>query len=155
MAIEQVRDYLKQFDVQDQILEFEQSSATVELAAEALNVIPARIAKTLSFKDGDSAILVVTAGDTKIDNKKFKAEFGSKAKMLTPDEVLHFTGHAIGGVCPFGLSHDLRVFLDESMKRFETVFPACGSSNSAIEVTCNELQTYSKAEQWVDVCKEA
>ncbi|WP_042352872.1 YbaK/EbsC family protein [Bacillus massiliigorillae] len=155
MAIENVREYFKQFNVQDRIREFDQSSATVELAAAALEVIPARIAKTLSFKEGDSAILVVTAGDIKIDNKKFKSEFGTKAKMLNPDEVLEFTGHAIGGVCPFGLAHDLRVYLDESMKRFDTVFPACGSSNSAIELTCDELQTYSKAEKWVDVCKEA
>lgn len=155
MAIEHVREYFKQFNLQDQIREFNQSSATVELAAVALEVIPARIAKTLSFKDSDSAILVVTAGDTKIDNKKFKDEFGNKAKMLNPDEVLEFTGHAVGGVCPFGLKHDLRVYLDESMKRFDTVFPACGSSNSAIELTCAELQNYSKAEKWVDVCKEA
>ncbi|MGM9925730.1 MAG: YbaK/EbsC family protein [Bacillus sp. (in: firmicutes)] len=155
MAIEDVRDYFKQYNVQDKIREFGQSSATVELAAQALGVIPARIAKTLSFKEGDSAILVVTAGDRKIDNKKFKNEFGLKAKMLNPDEVVEFTGHAIGGVCPFGLKRDLRVYLDESMKRFDTVFPACGSSNSAIEFTCEELNTYSRAEKWVDVCKEA
>ncbi|MEH6943286.1 YbaK/EbsC family protein [Bacillus sp. JJ722] len=155
MAIENVREYFKQFHLQDQIREFNQSSATVELAAMVLEVIPARIAKTLSFKDGDSAILVVTAGDTKIDNKKYKDEFGNKAKMLNPDEVLEFTGHAVGGVCPFGLKRDLRVYLDESMKRFDTLFPACGSSNSAIELTCDELQTYSKAEKWVDVCKLA
>lgn len=155
MTIESVREHFKQYDLVDQIQEFEQSSATVELAAEALNVIPARIAKSLSFKDGESAILVVTAGDAKIDNKKFKDEFGYKAKMLSPDEVLAFTGHAIGGVCPFGLQVDIPVYLDESMKRFETVFPACGSSNSAIELSCEDLQTYSKADKWVDVCKLA
>lgn len=154
MSIVSVREFFNSMQLEERILEFNQSSATVDLAAAALNVIPARIAKTLSFKDEDSAILIVTAGDTKIDNKKFKAQFGYKAKMLTPDEVLAFTGHAIGGVCPFGLKHELKVFLDESMKRFETVFPACGSSNSAIELTCDELFTYARAEKWIDVCKE-
>ncbi|WP_019243336.1 MULTISPECIES: YbaK/EbsC family protein [Bacillus] len=153
MAIDQVRQHFHNLNLEDKILEFNQSSATVELAAEALNVIPARIAKTLSFKDGEGAILVVAAGDVKIDNKKFKSEFGYKAKMLSPEEVLEETGHAIGGVCPFGLKKTLKVYLDESMKRFDTLFPACGSSNSAIELTCDEIETYSKAEKWVDVCK--
>ena len=153
MAIDQARQHFHNLNLEDKILEFNQSSATVELAAEALNVIPARIAKTLSFKDGEGAILVVAAGDVKIDNKKFKSEFGYKAKMLSPEEVLEETGHAIGGVCPFGLKKTLKVYLDESMKRFDTLFPACGSSNSAIELTCDEIETYSKAEKWVDVCK--
>ncbi|HBG5343993.1 TPA: YbaK/EbsC family protein [Clostridioides difficile] len=153
MSISNVREYFKQFEREDSILEFEQSSATVELAAEAAGVIPARIAKTLSFKIGDDAILIVTAGDAKIDNKKYKAEFNCKAKMLTPEEVLEFTGHAIGGVCPFGLKNSLKVYLDDSMKRFDTVFPACGSSNSAIELTCEEMEKFSKSEKWVDVCK--
>ncbi|MCK1918305.1 YbaK/EbsC family protein [Clostridioides difficile] len=153
MSISNVREYFKQFAKEDSILEFEQSSATVELAAEAAGVIPARIAKTLSFKIGDDAILIVTAGDAKIDNKKYKAEFNCKAKMLTPEEVLEFTGHAIGGVCPFGLKNSIKVYLDDSMKRFDTVFPACGSSNSAIELTCEEMEKFSKSEKWVDVCK--
>lgn len=153
MAIENVRKYFEEMNIEKKILEFEVSTATVELAASALGIIPARIAKTLSFKVGDSAILVVTAGDTKIDNKKYKAEFSTKAKMLSPDEVLEYTGHAVGGVCPFGLTNDLKVYLDESMKRFETLFPACGSSNSAVEMTCDELFKYSKGEKWVDICK--
>lgn len=153
MAIEVVRDYFKQFGIEDKILEYEESSATVELAAQALNVEEARIAKTLSFKKEDSCILVVAAGDTKIDNSKFKTTFGVKAKMLTPDEVTEKVGHAVGGVCPFGIPEDVIVYLDESLKRFETVFPACGSSNSAIELSCEELFTYANGEDWVDVCK--
>lgn len=153
MAIENVRKYFEEMNIEKKILEFEVSTATVELAASALGIIPARIAKTLSFKVGDTGILVVTAGDTKIDNKKYKAEFSTKAKMLSPDEVLEYTGHAVGGVCPFGLTNDLKVYLDESMKRFETLFPACGSSNSAVEMTCDELFKYSKGEKWVDICK--
>ncbi len=153
MAIEKVRDYFKGFEMEERILEYEASSATVELAAQALNVEGARIAKTLSFKKEDGCILVVAAGDAKIDNAKFKATFGVKAKMLTPDEVLEQVGHAVGGVCPFGIPDDVAVYLDESLKRFETVFPACGSSNSAIELSCEELYTYAKGRQWVDVCK--
>lgn len=153
MSIERVREYFKEFGLEEKIMEFNQSSATVDLAADAVGVIPARIAKTLSFKERDSAILVVTAGDKKIDNKKFKSEFGYKAKMLSPEEVLQLTGHEIGGVCPFGLTNKLKVYLDESIKRFETVFPACGSDNSAIEFTCDDLYTYSNGEKWVDVCK--
>ena len=154
MSIENVKEYFKQFEIENEILEFNQSSATVELAAQALNVKPERIAKTLSFKNEDSAILIVTAGDTKIDNKKFKSEFGFKAKMLTAEEVLQFTGHAIGGVCPFGLTNNLNIYLDESMKRFDKVYPACGSANSAIELTCDELEKYSNSVKWVDICKD-
>ncbi|MFJ7973416.1 YbaK/EbsC family protein [Psychrobacillus sp. NPDC096389] len=153
MAIEKVRDYFKGFEMEERILEYEASSATVELAAQALNVEGARIAKTLSFKKEDGCILVVAAGDAKIDNAKFKATFGVKAKMLTPDEVLEQVGHAVGGVCPFGIPDDIEVYLDESLKRFETVFPACGSSNSAIELSCEELYTYARGRKWVDVCK--
>ncbi|HOJ10768.1 MAG TPA: YbaK/EbsC family protein [Clostridiales bacterium] len=153
MAIDSVREYLKKWDKDNDILEFETSSATVELAAQALGVEPARIAKTISFKNGESAMLIVTAGDAKIDNGKFKAEFGFKAKMLAPEETLEYTGHAIGGVCPFGLKNEIPVFLDISLKRFETVFPACGSSNSAIELTCEELDIYSSNKKWIDVCK--
>lgn len=153
MAIELVREYFKKWGREEDVLEFNTSSATVELAAQALNVDPARIAKTLSFKSEDGAILVVAAGDAKIDNSKFKGQFGFKAKMLTPEEVYKFTGHEIGGVCPFGLNSRIPVYLDISLKRFKTVFPACGSSNSAIELTCQELEKYSMNEEWVDVCK--
>ncbi len=153
MSINDVRQYLKHYQKDNEVLELDKSSATVELAAQALNVIPARIAKTLSFKKDDSCILVVTAGDTKIDNKKFKQTFGFKAKMLTPDEVINLTGHAIGGVCPFALKNEtIKTYCDNSMKRFETIFPACGSSNSAIELSCDELFEISKSEKWVDVC---
>ena len=153
MSIEKVREYLKQYGKDSDIKELETSSATVELAANALGVIPARIANTLSFKMDNSCILVITAGDTKIDNKKFKQIFGLKAKMLSPEEVINLTGHAIGGVCPFGLKNsDIKVYCDISMQRFETVFPACGSSNSAIELTCDELFNISKSQSWVDVC---
>ncbi|TQR19383.1 YbaK/EbsC family protein [Psychrobacillus vulpis] len=153
MAIELVRDYFKELGIAYKILEFETSSATVELAAQALNVEPGRIAKTLSFKIEDHCILVVAAGDAKIDNPKFKATFGVKAKMLTPEEVLEQVGHAVGGVCPFGIPENVSVFLDESLKRFETVFPACGSSNSAIELTIEELYTYANGQGWIDVSK--
>ncbi|KUO48936.1 MAG: EBSC protein [Desulfitibacter sp. BRH_c19] len=153
MAIERVREYFKKWGRDKDVLEFEVSSATVELAAKALAVEPARIAKTLTFKDGDGAILIVAAGDTKIDNSKFKVEFACKAKMLNPEEVFEYTGHAVGGVCPFGLKNIMPVFLDISLKRFETVFPACGSSNSAIELTCSELEKFSMTKNWVDVCK--
>lgn len=153
MAIDSVREYFKQWDREKDILEFETSSATVELAAQAVGVEPARIAKSLAFKGGEGALLIVAAGDAKTDNAKFKAEFGVKAKMLKTDEVLDCTGHAVGGVCPFGLKHDLPVYLDVSLKRFETIFPACGSSNSAIKLTCAELDEYSQNQKWVDVCK--
>lgn len=153
MAIEKVRDYFKKYNMENRIMEFNVSSATVELAAAAVGVMPARIAKTLSFKSEEGCLLIVTAGDSKIDNSKFKKEFSMKAKMLPPQEVLTLVGHAIGGVCPFAIDENIPVYLDESMKRFHTVFPACGSSNSAIELTCEELYKYSNAEKWVDVCK--
>lgn len=153
MAIEQVREYLKKWSRDKDILEFDTSSATVEMASEALGVEPCRIAKTLSFHNQEGAMLIVAAGDAKVDNGKFKAEFGLKAKMLTAEEVLTYTGHAIGGVCPFALSQPLPVFADLSLKRFETIFPACGSSNSAIELTCDELEQYANCVKWVDVCK--
>ena len=155
MAIEKVRDYFRQFGIEDRILEFEVSSATVDLAAKAVGVEGARICKTLSFKDGeDGCILIQTAGDSKIDNRKFKDTFGQKAKMLSAEEVVEFTGHAIGGVCAFAIDNPkVKVYCDESLKRFETVFPACGSSNSAIEFTCDELFRYSNAIGWINVCK--
>lgn len=154
MSIQTVKKYLKIYGKDGNIIELEQSSATVELAAHALNVIPARIAKTLSFKIEDSCILIVTAGDAKIDNKKFKDYFKTKAKMLSPDEVILYTGHAIGGVCPFGIENsNIKIYCDISMKRFQTVFPACGNSNSAIELSCDELFAISKSCEWIDVCK--
>lgn len=154
MAIEAVREYFAQYGIQDRIQEFDVSSATVELAAQAVGVEGARIAKTLSFRKDDGCILILAAGDAKIDNKKFKERFGMKARMLTADEALELIGHAVGGVCPFAVKDTvLGVYLDESMRRFETVFPACGSSNSAIELTCDELFRYAKADAWVDVCK--
>jgi prolyl-tRNA editing enzyme YbaK/EbsC (Cys-tRNA(Pro) deacylase) len=155
MSVQAVRDYLKKWNLDSGVMEMALSSATVELAAEAVGVIPARIAKTLSFKDGESCILIVTAGDAKIDNTKFKAFFRMKAKMLSPDEVFALTGHPVGGVCPFALKEpDIRVYTDISMKRFDTVFPACGSGNSAVELTCDELFLISQSRQWIDVCKE-
>ena len=153
MAIERVREYFKKWNMEDRIMEFDVSSATVELAAAALHCEGARIAKTLSFHVGEQAILIVTAGDTKIDNAKYKATFGTKAKMLSFEEVEPLIGHGVGGVCPFGINDGVKVYLDESMKRFQTVFPACGSSNSAIELTISELEQYSGYERWVDVCK--
>ena len=152
MSIEAVKTYFRSFGREQDVQEFPVSSATVELAAQALSTEPARIAKTLSFQDGEGCLLVVTAGDTKLDNQKFKAYFGFKAKMLTPEQALAMTGHAVGGVCPFALPEGVRVVLDESMRRFSTVFPACGSSNSAIELTCEELERYSGG-VWADVCK--
>ena len=153
MPIETAREYLKQYGLDSRVKEFKTSSATVELAANALGCEPARIAKTLSFKIEDKAILIVAAGDAKIDNGKYKMYFQAKAKMLTPDEVETFIGHAIGGVCPFGIKENVEVFLDISLKRFNTVFPACGSSNSAVELTMEELENCSKSSAWVDVCK--
>ena len=154
MSIDNVRKYLTQFNIENDILEFPVSSATVQLAAEALNVIPAKITKTLALKDGDGCMVIAVAGDRKIDNKKFKTEFGFKAKMLSPEETLEMTGHAVGGVCPFALPEGVKAYCDISMKRFDTVFPACGSSNSAIEVTCDELFEYSNAVKWIDICKD-
>ncbi len=153
MAIESVKAYFRQYGMEGKILEFSVSSATVELAAAALNCEPARIAKTLSFLVGEQVILVVAAGDARIDNQKYKARFGTKAKMLPPDAVEPLTGHEIGGVCPFAVNDGVTVYLDESLRRFKTVFPACGSSNSAIELTIGELEQYSGFTAWVDVCK--
>lgn len=153
MSIERAREYLKQFGIEDRMQELPVSSATVALAAEALGCAPQRIAKTLSFMVEDAAILIVAAGDVKIDNSKYKKRFSAKAKMLSPEQVTELIGHAIGGVCPFGVKDGVKVYLDESLKRFETVFPACGSGNSAIEMTIPELEKYSGCECWVDVCK--
>ena len=155
MAIDKVREYFRQFGLEDKILEFDVSSAPVDLAAQAVGVEGARICKTLSFKDRDGGcILIQAAGDARIDNRKFKDKFHLKAKMLTAEEVVEFTGHAIGGVCAFAIENpNVKVYTDESLKRFDTVFPACGSSNSAIEFTCDELFRYSNAIEWVDVCK--
>lgn len=154
MSIEKVRAYLKEFGVEDRIREFPVSSATVELAAAALGVEGARIAKSLSFKAGDKPIVIVAAGDAKIDNGKYKAQFRTKAKMLTHEEAHSLIGHDVGGVCPFALPEDVTVYLDVSLRRFETIFPAAGSSSSAIELTCGELEKYSSNfAQWVDVCK--
>lgn len=154
MSIERVRKYFAEYDMEDRILEFEVSSATVELAAAALQCEPKRIAKTLSFMVDGHPILIVTAGDAKVDNHKYKERFSVKAKMLSADEVENLTGHAVGGVCPFGINEGVDVYLDASLKRFDTVFPACGSSNSAIELTIGELEEYSGYIGWVDVCKE-
>lgn len=153
MAIQKVKDYFRSFGMEDRVIELTESSATVELAAQALGCKPCRIAKSLSFMVGSSPILVITAGDAKIDNQKYRQQFQVKAKMLTPDEVVQLIGHAIGGVCPFAINDGVNVYLDESLKRFETVFPACGSSNSAIELTIAELEKYSDFTAWVDVCK--
>lgn len=153
MAIEKVREYFKSLGIDNRILEFDVSSATVELAAEALGCEGKRIAKSLSFNINGEAILVVCAGDGKVDNAKYKATFGVKAKMLTPDEAVSLIGHAVGGVCPFATNDGVKIYLDTSLKRFETVFPACGSSSSAIEMTIPELEKYSAYTEWVDVCK--
>lgn len=153
MSIEIARAYFKKFDMDDRILEFKVSSATVELAAQAVGCEPERIAKTLSFMVDEQPILIIAAGDAKIDNPKYKATFHKKAKMMTPEELEKYVGHAIGGVCPFGIPEQVNVYLDKSLTRFETVFPACGSSNSAIELTIPELEKYSNFKEWVDVCK--
>ncbi len=153
MAIEKVKEYFAGLGIADKVREFDVSSATVELAAAALSCEGARIAKTMSFALTDGDILVVAAGDVKIDNHKFKEEFHQKAKMLPFDECEARIGHAAGGVCPFAVNDGVKVYLDVSMQRFETVFPAAGSSNSAIELTIPELEKYSCYEKWVDVCK--
>lgn len=153
MAIEKVKVYFKKYDMEKRVQEFEVSSATVELAAAALHCEPKRIAKTLSFTVYDKVILVVTAGDTKIDNQKYKAQFGTKAKMLMSEETETLIGHRAGGVCPFAVNEGVSVYLDVSLKRFQTVFPACGSSNSAIELSLDELEKYACPVSWVDVCK--
>lgn len=153
MAFEKAKEHLKKFGLEDRIMVFDTSSATVELAAEAVGCEPARIAKTLSFLVEDGCILVVAAGDARVDNKKYKAQFHTKAKMLSFEEVEAQTGHGVGGVCPFGVKEGVKVYLDESLKRFERVYPACGSSNSAVELTLSELERASGCEVWIDVCK--
>ena len=153
MAVEAVKEFFKLYGMEQRVQEFEVSSATVELAAQALNCEPCRIAKTLSFMVNEAPILIVVAGDAKIDNPKYKAQFGTKAKMLTPEEAIQLIGHAVGGVCPFAVNEGVTVYLDASLKRFQTVFPACGSSNSAIELTLEELEKYSAFTAWIDVCK--
>ena len=154
--LEKVREYLKRFGMDGKIIELPASSATVELAAKALSVEPCRIAKTLSFRAGDKVVLVVAAGDARVDNRKFKGFFGAKAKMLSAEEAEALVGHAVGGVCPFAVNEGVEVYLDVSLKRFKTVFPACGSSNSAIELTPEELAEYASGFMgWTDVCKIA
>lgn len=153
MAIEKVREYFRQYGMENRIQEFPVSSATVDLAAEALHTQGCRIAKTMSFDVSGRTVLIVTAGDMKIDNHKYKEEFAKKAEMLSPDDVLARIGHAVGGVCPFGIPSDVEVYLDVSLKRFETVFPACGSSNSAVELSIPELEKYSNSRKWIDVCR--
>ena len=153
MSIERVRAYFRSLGIEDKVTEFAVSSATVELAALAVGVAPCRIAKTLSFKVQEVPILIVTAGDAKIDNARYKSTFHAKAKMLTAEEAVTLIGHAVGGVCPFAVNEGVTIYLDESLKRFTTVFPACGSSNSAIELTIPELEQYSGMTGWIDVCK--
>ena len=153
MSIEKGKAYFAQFGMEDRVQEFSVSSATVELAAQALGVEGARIAKTLSFMVGEQPILILMAGDVKVDNSKYKAQFHIKAKMMSPEQLEEFVGHQIGGVCPFGIKDGVEVYLDESMKRFETVFPAVGGSNSAIELTIEELERYSNYKEWVEVSK--
>ena len=154
MAIDKVKEYFRKFGMEDRIMEFDVSSATVELAAEAVGCEPAKIVKTLSFKVGDKPILIACAGDTKIANPKYKAEFGEKAKMLTPDEAVELVGHAVGGVCPFAVNDGVKVYIDESIRRFDKVYPAAGSDNSAIGLTPDELEKYAQGfVKWVDVCK--
>ncbi len=153
MSIETVKNYFSKLGIESRIQEFDVSSATVELAAQALHCKPERIAKTLSFLVEDHPILIVTAGDVKIDNSKYKKQFGVKAKMLGIDQVEELIGHKVGGVCPFAVKENVTIYLDNSLKRFETVFPACGSSNSAIELTIPELEQYAKCSNWIDVCK--
>ena len=154
MSIQKVREYFKQFGIEDRIQEFDVSSATVELAAVAVGVEGARIAKSMSFKVGEEPIIIVVAGDAKVDNSRYKAQFHTKAKMLTPEEVTDLVGHAIGGVCPFAIKDTADVYLDISLQRFDTVFPAAGSANSAVELTCDQLaQCAQNFRGWGDFCK--
>ena len=153
MSIERVKQYFEPYGMADRIREFPVSSATVELAAAALGCEGCRIAKTLSFSVDEAAVLIVAAGDARVDNGKFKAFFHTKARMLSPQEAADLVGHAVGGVCPFGVNEGVTTYLDVSLRRFETVFPACGSSNSAIELTLPELEKYSQAKAWINVCK--
>ncbi len=154
MSIENAKEHLKKYGFENRVQEFDVSSATVELAAQAVGVEPCRIAKTLSFLTKEGPILIVAAGDARIDNHKYKERFHTKAKMLSPEQVTELIGHAVGGVCPFGIRDGVLVYLDESLKRFETVFPAVGSANSAVELTIPELELCSEADGWVDVCKD-
>ena len=154
MSIEKAKEHLKKYGFENRVQEFDVSSATVELAAQAVGVEPCRIAKTLSFLTKEGPILIVAAGDARIDNHKYKERFHTKAKMLSPEQVTELIGHAVGGVCPFGIRDGVLVYLDESLKRFETVFPAVGSANSAVELTIPELELCSEADGWVDVCKD-
>jgi len=153
LALDRAKEHLTKYGFENKIHEFEVSSATVALAAEALGCEPERIAKSLSFHAGERVVLVIAAGDAKVDNRKFKDEFEAKAKMLSFEEVEPIIGHAVGGVCPFGINEGVEVYLDESLKRFDVVFPACGSSNSAVELTLDELEKCSEYLKWVDVCK--
>lgn len=153
MSIEKVKFYFANYGIENKIIQLKESSATVELAAQALGCEPERIAKTLSFRVGEEVVLIVAAGDAKIDNRKYREEFGTKAKMLSANEVEPLTGHRIGGVCPFAVNEGVSVYLDQSLQRFQTVFPACGSGNSAIELTIEQLEEYSKYIKWIDVCK--
>ncbi len=153
MSVEKVREYFRKYGMEERILEFDVSSATVELAAEALGCEPGRIAKTLSFIVDDKPLLIVTAGDARIDNRKYKTKFGRKARMVPPEEVLSLVGHPVGGVCPFAVNEGTVIYLDVSLRRFETVFPACGSGSSAIELTTAELEKYSGCASWIDVCR--
>jgi len=154
MSIDKARAYLAQFGMDGRVIEFETSSATVELAAQAAGTEPARIAKTLSFMIDGAPALVVCAGDTRIDNRRFKDTFHTKPRMIAREQVEELVGHGVGGVCPFGVNESVRVYLDESLRRFETVFPAAGSSNSAIELTCDELEQVARPVAWVDICKD-
>ncbi|MFP3728800.1 YbaK/EbsC family protein [Priestia filamentosa] len=153
MSIEKVKSYFANYGMENKIIQLKESSATVELAAQALGCEPERIAKTLSFRVGEEVVLIVAAGDAKIDNRKYREEFKTKAKMLSANEVEPLTGHRIGGVCPFAVNEGVSVYLDQSLQRFQTVFPACGSGNSAIELTIEQLEEYSKYIKWIDVCK--
>lgn len=153
MSLENVKEYFRKYGIEERIKEFETSSATVELAAQAIGCKPEHIAKTLSFKIDDETILIVVSGDAKIDNSKYKTKFSTKAKMLNIDEVEEMVGHKVGGVCPFAIKENIDVYLDNSLKRFATIYPACGSSNSAIELTIEELEKYSNYIEWIDVCK--
>lgn len=153
MAVEKVREYLRTYHMEERILEFDVSSATVELAAQAVGCEPERIAKTMSFLVNEEVILIVTAGDVKIDNKKYKQYFHAKAKMIPFEEVEEYIGHAPGGVCPFAVKEGVRTYLDESLKRFETVYPAAGSANSAVKLTPQELEQCIENVTWIDVCR--
>ena len=154
MSLEKAKEYLKEYSLDNKVMEFEVSSATVEQAAKALNCEEQEIAKTLSFIIGGKPILIVVAGDSKVDNGKYKSEFHTKAKMIPFDEVENMIGHSVGGVCPFGVNEGVVIYLDNSLKRLETIYPACGSSNSAIKLTLDQLEKITNYEKWVDVCKE-